>query len=186
MTLTADEFIRRFLLHVPPAGFQHIRHYGFLANRYRETKLARCRQLLQLPSPIVEPAAPLADYRDQYQKLTGQSLRDCPRCGTGHMLVIDTFPVRARARTTTGHLVMFRRYPSPCLPSSPCVSDGPGSSACHLRRAELPRVLQRPSVPQTAHQTTTPRPFIRRDATGASPTRLAPILIHPPLLIQFP
>jgi hypothetical protein len=93
MTLAADEFIRRFLLHVPPEGFQHIRHYGFLANRYRETKLARCRQLLQLPSPVVEPAAPPVDYRDQYQKLTGQSLRDCPRCGNGHMLVIDTFPV---------------------------------------------------------------------------------------------
>ena len=93
MTLAADEFIRRFLLHVPPAGFQHIRHYGFLANRYRETKLAHCRQLLHLPPPIVEPSAPLADYRDQYQKLTGQSLRDCPLCGNGHMLLIDTFPV---------------------------------------------------------------------------------------------
>jgi hypothetical protein len=95
MTLAADEFIRRFLLHVPPEGFQHIRHYGFLANRYRETKLARCRQLLQLPPPIVEPAE---DYRDQYQKLTGQSLRDCPLCGRGHMLLIDTFPVAALPR----------------------------------------------------------------------------------------
>ena len=99
MTLAADEFIRRFLLHVPPEGFQHIRHYGFLANRYRETKLARCRQLLQLPPPIVEPSE---DYRDWYQKLTGQSLRDCPLCGKGHMLLIDTFAVaslpRARAR----------------------------------------------------------------------------------------
>jgi hypothetical protein len=77
----------------PHPGFQHIRHYGFLANRYRETKLAHCRQLLHLPPPIVEPSAPLADYRDQYQKLTGQSLRDCPLCGNGHMLLIDTFPV---------------------------------------------------------------------------------------------
>ena len=39
-----------------------------------------------------------ADYRDQYQKLTGQSLRDCPRCGIGHMLVIDTFPVASLSR----------------------------------------------------------------------------------------
>jgi hypothetical protein len=98
MTLAADEFIRRFLLHVPPVGFQHIRHYGLLANRYRETKLARCRQLLQLPSPLVEQPAPPADYRDHYQRLTGQSLRDCPLCGSGHMRVIDTFPV-ALART---------------------------------------------------------------------------------------
>jgi len=104
MTLAAHEFIRRFLLHVPPEGFQHIRHYGFLANRYRETKLARCRQLLHQPAPVVEPSAPLVDYRDQYQKLTGQSLRDCPRCSRGHMLVIDTFPValpRARPPDTS-------------------------------------------------------------------------------------
>ena len=98
MTLTADEFIRRFLLHIPPAGFQHIRHYGFLANRYRETKLAHCRELLQLPPPIVEPSASPQDYRDQYQKLTGQSLRDCPRCGKGHMLVTETIPAASLSR----------------------------------------------------------------------------------------
>ena len=46
MTLTADEFIRRFLLHVLPEGFQRIRYYGFLCNRYREQKLAHCRELL--------------------------------------------------------------------------------------------------------------------------------------------
>src|SRR5258707_10731448 len=46
MTLEAEEFIRRFLLHVLPEGFQRIRYYGFLANRYREQKLARCRELL--------------------------------------------------------------------------------------------------------------------------------------------
>ena len=45
-----------------PAGFQHIRHYGFLANRYHEAKLAHCRQLLHLPPPIVQPSTPLADY----------------------------------------------------------------------------------------------------------------------------
>ena len=50
MTLAANEFIRRFLLHVLPEGFQRIRYYGFLANRYREQKLARCRQLLAMPS----------------------------------------------------------------------------------------------------------------------------------------
>ena len=46
MTLHAEEFIRRFLLHVLPARFQRIRYYGLLGNRYREQKLARCRQLL--------------------------------------------------------------------------------------------------------------------------------------------
>jgi hypothetical protein len=46
MTLQADEFIRRFLLHMLPEGFQRIRYYGFLANRYRKQKLARSRALL--------------------------------------------------------------------------------------------------------------------------------------------
>ena len=55
MTLEAEEFIRRFLLHVLPEGFQRIRYYGFLANRYREQKLARCRELLDMPAP--EPPA---------------------------------------------------------------------------------------------------------------------------------
>jgi hypothetical protein len=51
MTLAADEFIRRFLLHTLPDGFHRIRHYGFLANRQRAAKLALGRQLLDAPSP---------------------------------------------------------------------------------------------------------------------------------------
>ena len=71
MTLATDEFIRRFLLHVLPEGFQRIRYYGFLANRHREQKLARCRQLLAMPQPEATDKAAVQDYRDQYQKLTG-------------------------------------------------------------------------------------------------------------------
>ncbi|MCF8199991.1 MAG: IS91 family transposase [Sulfuritalea sp.] len=91
MRLGAPEFMRRFLLHVLPGGFQRIRHYGLLANRHRAVKLARCRQLLAEPAPVVEvPDVPL-DYRDRYQLLTGKSLRDCPKCGHGHMVCIETF-----------------------------------------------------------------------------------------------
>lgn len=91
MCLDAQEFVRRFLLHVLPRGFQRIRHYGLLANRYREIKLAHCRQLLAEPAPVVElPAAPM-DYRDHYQRLTGVSLRDCPHCGRGQMVRIESF-----------------------------------------------------------------------------------------------
>ena len=89
MRLDAHEFIRRFLLHVLPSGFQRIRHYGLLANRYRELRLNQCRDLLAAPAPVV----PLAteDYRDRYQRLTGVSLRDCPHCGHGQMVRIETF-----------------------------------------------------------------------------------------------
>ena len=47
MQLSAVEFIRRFLLHVLPKGFVHIRHYGFLANSVRGKKLPHCRELLE-------------------------------------------------------------------------------------------------------------------------------------------
>ena len=90
MTLSADEFIRRFLLHVLPEGFQRIRYYGFLSNRYRQEKLAKCRQLLgmQAPEETSEPK-PTLDYRDRYERLTGRSLRDCPICHKGRMAVLQ-------------------------------------------------------------------------------------------------
>lgn len=91
MCLQAQEFVRRFLLHVLPTGFQRIRHYGLLANRYRHTKLDHCRQLLGAPAPSVQlDDAPL-DYRDRYERLTGVSLRKCPHCGRGQMLRIESF-----------------------------------------------------------------------------------------------
>jgi len=89
MTLAANEFIRRFLLHVLPEGFQRIRYYGFLANRYREQKLARCRQLLAMPPPEPPDDQAAGDYRDQYQELTGTSLTECPACHQGRMVVIE-------------------------------------------------------------------------------------------------
>ena len=91
MCLEEQEFIRRFLLHVLPLGFQRIRHYGLLANRHRELKLARCRQLLGEPAPGVKRSDAPLDYRDRYEQLTGKSLRLCPKCGHGHMVCIETF-----------------------------------------------------------------------------------------------
>jgi hypothetical protein len=56
MTLAAEEFIRRFLLHVLPNGFMRIRHFGFLANRSKKQSLSRCRQLLGVSAPQANPA----------------------------------------------------------------------------------------------------------------------------------
>src|SRR5229473_771085 len=91
MTLSADEFIRRFLLHTLPDGFQRIRYYGLLGNRYRQQKLARCRQLLGMmpPKEALSESAPPKDYRDLHQQLTGSSLRECPVCHRGRMLTIE-------------------------------------------------------------------------------------------------
>jgi hypothetical protein len=92
MTLKADEFIRRFLIHVLPSGFQRIRYYGFLCNRQRASKLARCRELIGAPRAQPQAAPSSDDYRNFYETLTGKSLMQCPACGDGHMLVIKTLP----------------------------------------------------------------------------------------------
>src|SRR5882762_6608316 len=90
MILQAEEFIRRFLLHVLPEGFQRIRYYGFLGNRYRKQKLAHCRELLGMQQSDT-PAKPKEgrDYRDKVEELTGVSLRDCPFCRQGQMVCIE-------------------------------------------------------------------------------------------------
>ena len=89
MTLAADEFIRRFLLHTLPDGFHRIRHYGFLANGHRAAKLALCRHLLEAPTSA--PTAPAADYRERYRQLTGRSLDICPVCG-GRLIPLALLP----------------------------------------------------------------------------------------------
>src|SRR5216684_3466657 len=90
MTVSADEFIRRFLLHVLPEGFHRIRYYGFLGNRHRAQKLARCRELLAMPVPEPMHDQSEKDYRDSYEELTGISLRQCPACHQGQMITIET------------------------------------------------------------------------------------------------
>ena len=84
MTLEADEFIRRFLQHTVPDGFHRIRHIGFLANRYRAEKLARCRELLAAPPPAPDDPSPQR-WQDRLRELTGQDIEVCPCCG-GRML----------------------------------------------------------------------------------------------------
>lgn len=92
MTLDAEEFIRRFLLHVLPDGFQRIRYYGFLGNRYRKEKLARCRQLLGMAAGELPASESSQDYRDRFEELTGSSLRECPVCHQGRMAVVAILP----------------------------------------------------------------------------------------------
>ena len=78
MCLDAEEFIRRFLLHVLPARFVRIRHYGLLAGRNVPTKLARCRELLgETPA---ESVAPQRTWWERVQEWTGQDPRVCPHC----------------------------------------------------------------------------------------------------------
>jgi hypothetical protein len=81
MTLTAHEFIRRFLMHVLPKGFHRIRHYGLFANGNRAANIARARELL---GAVVEPEEEKAAAPNEPRVLP------CPCCG-GRMIVIEVF-----------------------------------------------------------------------------------------------
>ena len=90
MTLNTDEFIRRFLLHVLPHGFQRLRQFGFLANRHRRQQLALCRKLLAgLYAPALTSQPLPHDYQSLYEIVTGQSLKLCPVCRTGTMKLTE-------------------------------------------------------------------------------------------------
>ena len=80
MSLSLDEFLCRFLLHVLPKGFVRIRHFGFLANRRRATLLPLCRQALAVVQPPTQPEASTAKQT--------RPLWLCPKCGAP-MVVIE-------------------------------------------------------------------------------------------------
>src|SRR6202049_4069427 len=82
MSLSLDEFLRRFLLHLLPKGFVRIRYFGFLANRRRTHLLPLCFQFLgSIPQPQIEAAASAAQQPSP--------LCRCPKCG-GTMVIIQT------------------------------------------------------------------------------------------------
>ena len=85
MTLSCDEFIRRFLLHVLPTGFHRIRHYGLLANGSRRASLALARKLLHEP---VRSSA--QDDSSEDQAGTASPTFVCPHCGHA-MIILQTF-----------------------------------------------------------------------------------------------
>ena len=101
MRLDADEFIRRFLLHVLPRGFTRLRHYGLLANRSRTRKLALCRALLGQPVP--EPLEP-ETTQEMMLRLTGIDITMCRQCGRGplrQILILDLLPQTVMRATKT-------------------------------------------------------------------------------------
>ena len=86
MTLDADEFIRRFLIHVLPDGFHRIRHYGLFANGGRAENIARARQLLNAPAPQNAPSDADSTGNGEPQAPS----HPCPCCG-GRMIIIEIF-----------------------------------------------------------------------------------------------
>jgi len=90
LPLNAQEFIRRFLLHVLPDGFMRIRHFGFLANRSKKQALAQCRRLLKIEAAL--PETPKESAKDLLLRITGIDLSRCPSCHRGTMIVVAELP----------------------------------------------------------------------------------------------
>jgi len=82
-TVPADEFLRRFLLHVLPPGFRRIRHFGFLANSNRAVLLSRCFELLGRTPPPPASRRPRKNARTLMLELTGVDIALCTACGIG-------------------------------------------------------------------------------------------------------
>lgn len=83
MTVTADEFIRRFLIHVLPPGFTRIRHYGFLSPRNKANRLQLCKKLTC--TPVVDFAKTKRTTLELLHQILGQDFACCPCCGVGQV-----------------------------------------------------------------------------------------------------
>ena len=81
MTVTAVEFIRRFMLHILPSGFRKIRHYGILASRDKSNRISLCKKLTQTKFTSIISATTL----ERLRKLLGADFDICPCCGIGHL-----------------------------------------------------------------------------------------------------
>jgi len=90
LAVKAEEFIRRFLLHVVPKSYVRIRHFGFLANKSKKKSLACCRKTLQCEPEL--PVPPKMNARAMLLYLTGEDLNKCPHCKTGSMHISMELP----------------------------------------------------------------------------------------------
>jgi hypothetical protein len=97
MSLPADEFLRRFLCHVLPSGFQRIRHYGLLASRGKQEHLARCRELLDVSAPTPPVKKTTAEW---VLLLLGIDINHCPRCGLQTLQRTILLPLRMQLPVT--------------------------------------------------------------------------------------
>jgi Putative transposase/Transposase zinc-binding domain len=92
MTVKAQEFIRRFLLHVLPHRYVRIRHFGVLANRNRQDDIALCRELLGSDTTVTKGKDPEETWQEQLHRICGIDVTACPVCTKGRMLTVEILP----------------------------------------------------------------------------------------------
>ncbi|SDG43875.1 Putative transposase [Bosea robiniae] len=98
ITLTAHEFIRRFLLHVLPDGFHRILHYGLLASSRRAGTITRIRQTIAAPMPATTTANREAEISAKQSDRVDERRPPCPCCG-GRMILVERFAPGTAPRT---------------------------------------------------------------------------------------
>ena len=91
VTVKAEEFIRRFLLHILPHGFMKIRYYGFLAHTNKKMAIPLLRKLIDPDAKIAEKI--VETIQEIMLRLTGVDITLCPECGLGEMISIGSLPV---------------------------------------------------------------------------------------------
>jgi len=90
LTVNAEEFIRRYLLHILPGGFMKIRYFGFLANTNKKECIALIQQLIDPDCKIAEKLT--ETIQEMMLRLTGTDISHCPECGKGKMIFIEDLP----------------------------------------------------------------------------------------------
>jgi hypothetical protein len=150
------EFIRRFLIHVLPAGFHRIRYYGLLAGTTRARNIARARQLLALPLLAID--AIKAASTEATEPQTPQ--HPCPCCG-GRMIIIETLPARLLAALPPNPARGRNQDRYPMIPSQPVNNPGDALLSCWLSDGSV-QAHVRPS-----HRTTILPPMLAQPALGS-------------------
>jgi hypothetical protein len=98
MTLKADEFIRRFLLHVLPSRYVRIRHFGLLANRKRKANIALCRKILGDGKTATPKTGRKETWQEQLFRICGIDVTLCPVCRKGRMwMMVRLLPYRCHS-----------------------------------------------------------------------------------------
>jgi hypothetical protein len=95
LRLPPEQFLGRFLLHVLPKGFVRIRHYGLLANRTKNEKIAAARLALDVPAPQAAEPITVATF---LMRVAGIDLTVCRHCGLGPLVMLAIEPPEPRSR----------------------------------------------------------------------------------------
>jgi hypothetical protein len=147
MTFVATEFIRRFLLHVLPANFMRIRHYGFMADWFRTETLGRCRQLLLLNENTVTPVAQTTVPASTASEAEPASTGCCRSCHQGRMRIVETLERRwphpathLLISTATGYDTSMIERPSPRTADSASSRQGDPPCVRAMRHTKFDRL----------------------------------------------